>query len=526
MRIECPECSQRFDVTDDFMDKTVECGSCDSRFKVTDEVVMKEKSKFYPGEKRDAHLERFANVKASAVAASKSAQAVDFQQAHYQPDVNAAKVGSPRPRQTVAAAVGVVVMVVMLVIFLLAGGPEGPMRDMETPNRMVLCGFTTLLGCVLVLFGLKANLGRALLLCLVLGGGLMSMPFLFPGNPTSASDSSVVDWKEDAKEVEERGKLSVEDAFREEVGYGPVADALEQYPADSVVAIYVRNAQQILRDKIADYLYEETGKVSRGISYNRGDMRDTGLYGLILLTNQKLTIDEIAALCSRFGRVNKIQRDLRVVDVTVENSKVVKLDPSQSVKPNDSGFYREQLKALMSFDPEVKSKAVVRLGIAEPKAMRDDITQQLLTMLPGSGSNLKLEIINTLGVWSQEGDGAGAVVLTAVRELHTEGKVNKQSMEFLVARKIDGAEVILMELWHKEPVIWSDLLINLGEGAQFLLLPKLTEMDTAHVVAAADILAEVGSKEAVPIMRAALEKLDETGKKSLKASIDEIEKRF
>ena len=53
MRIECPDCRQRFDVTEEFLGKTVECGSCEAQFRVTDDVRVKEKSKFYPGEKRE-----------------------------------------------------------------------------------------------------------------------------------------------------------------------------------------------------------------------------------------------------------------------------------------------------------------------------------------------------------------------------------------------------------------------------------------------------------------------------------------
>ncbi|HCI91173.1 MAG TPA: hypothetical protein DHV60_01285, partial [Verrucomicrobiales bacterium] len=59
MKIQCPECSQRFDVTEDLLGKTVECGSCDARFDVTTDELVAEKKKFYPGEKRDSHLDRF-----------------------------------------------------------------------------------------------------------------------------------------------------------------------------------------------------------------------------------------------------------------------------------------------------------------------------------------------------------------------------------------------------------------------------------------------------------------------------------
>lgn len=524
MRIECPDCSQRFDVTDEFMDKTVECGSCDNRFKVGEDVLVTEKKKFYPGEKQDSHLERFASSGASAVAGAMSQSNVGFEQAHYQANVDIEQVGPPRPRRTLAAIAGVSLMLMVIIVFLLAGGKEGAMRDMETMNRYVLVGFVALLGCVLVLYGMAKNRLVGVLTCFIFGGGLLVMPLLFPGNPTSASEE-VVSALPPVQRVIAKDKEEEEKDYLSEIGYSPVEEALEQHPGKSVVAIYIRNAPQIVRDKIADYLYEETGKLHRGISYVRGDMRDSGLYGLILMKNQQMSITEIAALCGRFGMVNKIHEELRVIDVTVQNSKVIKLDPEQSLDPNNQGFYSQQLVALRSFDPAVKMKAVVRLGNSEPKARRDDVTKALLAMLPNSKTELKLEIVRTLQVWSIVGDGAGPIVLEAVKELHQENRVSRIAMTFLVERKVDGAELVLMDLWTKDPVRWSDLLISLGEGAQVLLLPGLEKMDAVHVVSASDILGKVGSKACIPYLEEVIEKQEEIGQKSLKAAIDEIKKR-
>jgi len=521
MRIECPECSQRFDVTDDFIDKTVECGSCDSRFKVSGDVMVKDKSKFYPGEKQDVHLERFASFGASAVVSSPVAFDVGFKQAHYQPDVNVDRIGPPRPRRTISAILGVSLMVLVIVIFLLAGGKEGPMRDMETQNRFVLVGFTAFLSSFLVIYGMAQNTAKGVALSLVLGGGLLTLPVWFPGNPTSASKGVIPMQKKDNEDKPSQLSDEMED-YLFEIGYPPVAEVLENASEDSVVAVYIRNAQVGVRDKIAEYLYEETGKESRGTSYDRGD---SGRYGLILMENQTSSIDEIASLCGKFGRVNKIHRDLRVIDVTVESSKVVKLDPSRSIDPKSVDFYNQQLIALRSFDREVKRNAVKRLAGSEPKALRDDISKALIDMLPASQNELKLEIIKTLLVWSQPDDGADLVVLEAVRKLHQDKLVDKPAMTFLIDREVDGSEVVLMDLWQSEPVAWSDLFLKLGEGAQILLLPHLKDMDTVQIVAAADILGKVGSPPCIAYLEEVMSKQDEQGKKSLQAAIDEIKKR-
>jgi len=483
--------------------------------------MVKDKSKFYPGEKHDVHLERFVSSGASPVVSSQVATEVDFKKAYYQPDVNIDRIGPPRPRRTVSAILGVSLMVMVIVIFLLAGGKEGSMRDMVTQNRFVLVGFASLLGSMLVIYGMAQNITKGVALSLVLGGGLLTLPVWFPGNPTSASKDNIRMQKKDDENKPSQLNDEMED-YLFEIGYQPVAEVLENASKDNVVAIYIRNAQVSVRDKIAEYLYEETGKESRGTSFNRGD---TGRYGLILMENQTRGIDEIALLCGKFGRVNKIHRDLRVIDVTVESSKVVKLDPSRSIDPKSGDFYNQQLIALRSFDPEVKRNAVKRLAGSEPKALRDDISKALIDILPASQNELKLEIIKTLLVWSQPGDGADLVVLEAVRKLHQDKLVDKPAMTFLIDREVDGSEVVLMDLWQSEPVAWSEHLLKLGEGAQVLLLPHLKDMDTVHIVAAADILGKVGSPPCVTYLEEVMSKQDEQGKKSLQAAIDEIKKR-
>ena len=107
------------------MDKTVECGSCDAQFQVNTDVMVKDKEKFYPGEKRGAHLDRFASASASVVASSPRSVPVGFKQAHYQPDVSADQIGPVSPRRTISAVLGVVMMVLVMVVYLLAGGKRG-----------------------------------------------------------------------------------------------------------------------------------------------------------------------------------------------------------------------------------------------------------------------------------------------------------------------------------------------------------------------------------------------------------------
>lgn len=516
MRIKCPECSQKFDVTEEFLGKTVECGSCDHRFKVIDDHVVAEKHKFYPGEKRDKSLDNFSKSAAALEAP------VAFAQAHYQQDVSADFVGPPRPRRTVAAIVGVTIMVLVIVVFLLAGGEEGAMRDMETANRFIFAGFTTLIGGALLLYGTAHKKKIGWLAALVLSAVLLCLPMIFPANPISATVIDNADELEEEAVIQVDQKQAMEDYLRE-IGYDPVKKAVSGGTPETVVAVYLRNASKTVRTKIAHYLYDATDKVSRETSYDRGI---TGLNGLILLVEQKKTIDEIGLLCEKFGRIEKISNEHRVIDVLVENSKIGSLDEGKVLDAENIDFQRQNLNALKSIDPDVQIKAVTRLANSEPKALRPDITEQMMKMLPQASNELKVELIKGLRVWSQSGDGAEQAVLTAVQELQKDGSVDKSGIEFLIEREVDEVAEILMDQWKQNPVNWAEILKGLGEGAEVLLLPILGDLNEKQIIVASDILSKVGTKASISIIEEAMAKATtEVAKKSMQAAIDEIKKR-
>jgi hypothetical protein len=100
-------------------------------------------------------------------------------------------------------------------------------------------------------------------------------------------------------------------------------------------------------------------------------------------------------------------------------------------------------------------------------------------------------------------------------------------MELLIDRKVEGSEVILMELWNKDPASWAGTVKQLGPGAELMLLPALAGMNTEQVISASDILGEVGTKDCREYLKEFLSKskLDAKKTKSLQAAIDEIKKR-
>ena len=518
MKIECPDCEQEFDVGEDFLGKKVECGSCDHQFTVGEEHRIAEKERFYPGEKKSMGLGKFGKK------ASDGIGEVAFTPASYQDDVNPEMVGPPRPRKTLAIFGGLGLMGLVIVVFLLGGGKEGPLRDIETNNRYVLCGFSALLGSVLIIYGSAKNRWLGVMLAVILSVVLLFIPAMFPGNPVSSfikpMDVSLSPVTESKSAIEAE---SIDD-YLIRIGYDPVEEALFEHPRETVVGVYVRNADYSTQSKIASYLYYVTGRVSREVVFPRGD---TGQAAMILLVEQEKSIEQIAALCERFGEVVKMEKDLRLIEVFTDRAKTEGVDEVKLKDPEDPDFEFLNLKSLKHFDPEWQLAAAKRLASAKPGDLRADITEQFVDMLPSSHPELQLEIIRALKSWAEPESDIGEALLNAANNLHAEGRVSQVCMELLIDRQVAGCELILMELWNKDPVLWSDQFIKLGAGAELMLLPQIIKMDAGHLSMASEILGKVGTKECVSYLKGIIEnsKLDAKKIKSLQAAIDEIKKR-
>ena len=518
MKIECPDCEQEFDVGEDFLGKKVECGSCDHQFTIGEEHRIVEKERFYPGEKKSTGLGKFGKK------ASDGLGEVAFTPASYQSDVNPDMVGPPRPRKTLAIFGGLGLMGLVIVVFLLGGGKEGPLRDIETNNRYVLCGFSALLGSVLIIYGSAKNRWLGVMLAVILSVVLLFIPAMFPGNPVSSfikpMDVSLSPVTESKSAIEAE---SIDD-YLIRIGYDPVEEALFEHPREIVVGAYVRNADYSTQSKIASYLYYVTGRVSREVVFPRGD---TGQAAMILLVEQEKSIEQIAALCERFGEVVKMEKDLRLIEVFTDRAKTEGVDEVKLKDPEDPDFEFLNLKSLKHFDPEWQLAAAKRLASAKPGDLRADITEQFVDMLPSSHPELQLEIIRALKSWAEPESDIGETLLNAANNLHAEGRVSQVCMELLIDRQVAGCELILMELWNKDPVLWSDQFIKLGAGAELMLLPQIIKMDAGHLSMASEILGKVGTKECVSYLKGIIEnsKLDAKKIKSLQAAIDEIKKR-
>ena len=130
-------------------------------------------------------------------------------------------------------------------------------------------------------------------------------------------------------------------------------------------------------------------------------------------------------------------------------------------------------------------------------------------------------------MWALPDSEIGGALLDAAKKLHAEGRVSPVTMELLIGYKVDGCGAILMDLWNKDPARWSDYLLQLGAGAELVILPQINTMDVGRMVKASEILGDVGTKQSVDFLTKLMaeSKMDAKKIKSLQAAIDEIKKR-
>lgn len=516
MRIECPKCRQRFNAADELMGKIVECGSCDKRFRVDDETVISERVRVYPGEKGAVDLTEFAAVPSQVGPLDGFGKAI--QQKFEAPDPN---LLHGKRQHMIPLLMSALIFSFVVILFLTTGGREGLLEGTTRQHHFIIVISAAIVGSLLLVLGMFRNRRFAVLLSIPFSAILLTLPIMFFNS--DLRDISI----DDIKPVEIEGANSIssssnkpQDNYMAELGLTPLEEALEKYPESEVIAIYLRESTKLLRDKIYSSINDVTDQSNQGVLYDRGEN------GLLLLTDQKISLDEMVNVCGQFGEVVKVLPNLRLIDLKVIRKKMITQSSLAALNPSHRDFQQQNLIALRSIDTMERLGAIRRLGNAEPIAHRHDVVQALIKLLPTSNAEHQLAIIKTLKKWSEPGEGAESAVLEVSASLYEQDKVDVITMDFLLERNVDEGALLLMNLWEKDPVTWGESFIKLKDKAELLLLPKLSEMQEMPFASANTILRKTGTGEAIPVLESLLTEAGEKNAKTLKATIDEIKKRL
>jgi predicted Zn finger-like uncharacterized protein len=510
LRIQCPACERQFKVGEELKGRTVECGACEHRFKLDEGVTVERRDKFYPGEKQRPGLDAFGRSQRPTPGP------VAFETAAYNQTQSVADFVPMSPQKMFATGLGTAVLAMTAVLFILGTMPNGMLKDMEIAKRSILGGFMVLVGAALVLYGCSNRRKTGILVSVVGVVTTMALSLFMPVPRTIDPNDAPLAVLNDPGAglgTEEDPRAPIRPKTAEEimqfVGYNPVQRAIASHTTSEtdgkefVTAIWVPVMEERYKFQILKYLHRKTASEERPSFYRRKEG------GLFVIDGPRISMERVAGLVERFGRVEEIYPEIRLIEVMIESSRLIEASKDLMSKLTDRehpAFFVRNLAELDHIDFDRVSDAVQRLSNVEPLRFRVEISRRLLELLDEeSESAFKGDVCRALIVWSEEGDGAEAAVARAAKEVMGRGESMPRSMlEFLVKRKAPEVVPILEVLWLEDPSAWEPIVAEIGPTAEDAVLKHLSDESPGVRLSAIQLLKRIGTKKSIEPLRALL----------------------
>jgi hypothetical protein len=490
LQIRCPSCGQRFKVGSDLRDRVVECGACEHRFKIDDDSVLRSR-KFYPGERRDPSLDSFARVPHAPSVLP------DISTVQYAAEPSRESFEPPTPLRTLAGFAAVCGMLVAAALLGFGGGAGGILDGVAFPAKLGIAIFAGVLGGILLIYANPRGRKKAVLVSLLFFAGLVTIPVINqegfrataePSNPSI--EKRVVEEPQVDPDAELAAQIRLEPLFEESARLAAAGEGKR------AVAVWFRGMKDSNKYLVRDYVIKATGaSPANSHIYPRGTEAS-----LMILSGSPESNAQIADAVRKLGshaEATIIHEKLNVIEVNVDNSRFLTGSSEKLNNKNDPAFYDLNRHELESIDPERILKAVTRLADAEPKVYRDDIGQLLVEQVKIANTALLPVLCRALKIWTSPDDQAAITAVTAaVEKLHDEEKtIPKDSIDFLVSRKVISIAPILDELWNVDPTTWETLYGDLGPVIEPLLIKRLPELKGYMRRSAVKLLGRVGGEK-------------------------------
>jgi hypothetical protein len=521
--IRCPSCGQRFKVGEDLRSRTVECGGCEHRFRINDESIVRGK-KFYPGERSGSRLNRFQRVPLSVAPPLIGTAAVRYGEA---PDLSILEPASPQ--RIIAGFFGGVAIVMMALLIILGANQGGALDGITTDNRMIMAGFTGLLGTILLIYANPRTRARAVFIGLVASISLVTLPVFFTEGSKTLGNRDLN--KTPSLEMTQTGKTADEKAdditeLRRSIGTAPLTAEIERLSKEGssrhAVGLWLRDLQERNRFLIMDYILSSTGADLQTHYYPRGK----GDF-LMVVTGINMQIEEVAKVCEPLGTVERIIPEIDVIEIRVNNKNFVEGPIEKLTDSNNPAFYDLNKRELESIDLDRIERAVKRLAEAEPKIYRNDITNRLISLLASPEVKFKAAICNALATWSDNPAPAAEAALKAANVLLArKAPIPKEMIALIVKARNPDVIPIIDKLWSESPSQWEMQYSELGQAAEPTLLQGFPLTKGWQRQSAVRLLGRVGGANSLPVLEATKTDADPELRVLLDKAIQSIHSRL
>lgn len=521
--IRCPSCGQRFKIGEDMRGRTVECGGCEHRFRINDEVIVRGK-KFYPGERKDPGLNRFKRVPLAVTPPVMGTPTVSYEDA---PDPSILEPASPQ--RVFAGLIGGLIIVMMALLIIIGAKRGGALDGITTENRMIMAGFTGLLGTALLIYANRKTRVKVIVIGLVASIGLVTLPVFFTGGSKALENRDFA--RMSSREITSPGRTADGkiDAINElslRIGTAPLTAEIERLAKEGstrqAVGLWLRDLQDRNRFLIMDHILRSTGANPESHYYPRGN----GDF-LMVVTGIQLTLDEVAKVAGPLGSVERVIPEISVIEVRVNNENFVEGPIEKLTDRSNPAFYDLNKRELESIDLDRIERAVKRLSEAEPKIYRSDITGRLIALLTTPDVKFKGPLCDALAKWAEDPAPAAKAALKVAEELSArKAPIPEEMIALIVKAKNPGVIPIIDALWSESPSHWEMQYSEIGEAAEPALLNRFAQTKGWHRQSAVRLLGRIGGANSLPLLEAAQDGADPELKVLLDKAIQSIRSRL
>lgn len=500
------------------MNRIVECGGCDTQFRINDETIIHSK-KVYPGEKKDPELKQFRRIPLDSVGPPQGMQTINYADFNH-PE----QLGPASPQRVIAGIFGVAIMLLGALLLFLASNPHSPLGGMPFEKKLIVGGFTSLLGFVFLVYANPRARIKAGIIGLLLAAGVFAIPFYIKEAPgkTNNNGSSLLD--PDSKEKPEQVADPLQ-SLRKRFLTQPLEKEQKRLIANNsnkkAYGIYL--TEMLGRNKLnsRDYLIRETQADPSSHPYPR----ENNNY-LVVLTDVDMDFDQVAGIAGKLGKVSESFPEINVIVVKVDNELFVAGAAEKLNDKNHPSFYKDNLSELQSIDLGRVRLAVERLADSDAAMLRSDVSSVLVSLLEKPSVTFHDSIARALLKWADDPAPAANAAFKVLKTYAAQKNSPPEHLVRLVAnQKIPEAIPTMVAVWETNPVIWDKELVKFGAPIEAALLGKLSSNQPSVRHAAIRILGEVGTKLSLPDLRKALSEADPETRVLAERAIQQIESR-
>ncbi|MEN9974800.1 MAG: hypothetical protein RLZZ282_806, partial [Verrucomicrobiota bacterium] len=403
----------------------------------------------------------------------------------------------------------------------------GSLDGMPIEHRLIMAGFTGLLGIVLLVYANPRARSKAFLVGGLLSAGLLALPFFFTVGSEilteTAHPSSSAPIKTVAPPTAESAAMI---ELRNLIGTAPLASEIDRLTQEGghkqAVGLWLRGLHEQNRFLVRDYILRVTGADLQSHYYARG-----GGDFLMVVTGIKMSLDEVAQLATVLGTLENVYPQIAVAEIRINNESFAGGSIEKLADKGQTEFYDLNKRELESIDLERVERAVQRLAEAEPKIYRSDITTKFISLLRAPGVTFKGAICRALAVWSEHPGVAGDAALKEVNGMRTRKvEVPQEMIALIVKEKNVGVLPVLDALWAEKPTSWESLYGDVGAPAEAMLLRRFSDTDGMLRHSAVRLLGRVGGAASLPVLEAAVPGANAELKVLLGKSSDAIRRRL